>query len=192
MDRPRLYVDFNEMVEPDLVLLAQEDGKVDSSGNTVVLRDGLAVHVYMDDVDENGRRGVLIADGVVEKSPGTGWTAPARWCCRINADGILRLEGDSDNRTGEDMMAAEEGISNGELERIEQLCRAATPPPWRSFVEGRDHESGSDFIQTPGDGIELSGASRADQDFIASARQDVPRLVAEVRRLRSAGLAAKG
>lgn len=34
MDRPRLYVDFNEMVEPDLVLLAQEDGKVDSSGNT--------------------------------------------------------------------------------------------------------------------------------------------------------------
>lgn len=94
--------------------------------------------------------------------------------------------------TPEVEMAAEEEISNGDLERIEQLCRAATPPPWRSFVEGRDHESGSDFIQTPGDDIELSGASRADQDFIASARQDVPRLVAEVRRLRSAGLAAKG
>jgi hypothetical protein len=32
--------------------------------------------------------------------------------------------------------------------------------------------------------IELSGATVADQDFIAHAREDVPRLVAEVRRLR--------
>ena len=34
-----------------------------------------------------------------------------------------------------------------------------------------------------GEDIELSGATVADQDFIAHARQDVPRLIAEVRRL---------
>ena len=35
-----------------------------------------------------------------------------------------------------------------------------------------------------GDDIELSGATKADQDFIAHARQDVPRLLDEIERLR--------
>jgi hypothetical protein len=72
-----------------------------------------------------------------------------------------------------------------DLRRIERLCEAATRGPWRSFIEGRDHQSGSDFIKTAAEDIELSGATHDDQDFIASARQDVPRLVAEVWRLRS-------
>jgi hypothetical protein len=83
-------------------------------------------------------------------------------------------------------------ISHDELLRIEQLCNAATPGPWVSFIEGRDHQSGSDFIRTAHDDIELSGASTADQDFIASARQDVPMLLEEIRRLRSLVLALGG
>lgn len=75
-------------------------------------------------------------------------------------------------------------LTEDELARIERLCEGATPGPWRSFIEGRDHQSGSDFIQTAGPDIELSGASRADLDFIADARQSVPLLTAEVRRLR--------
>ncbi len=78
--------------------------------------------------------------------------------------------------------------SNAELAAIEERCNAATAGPWRSFVEGRDHSSGSDFIQTGGfsesQDIELVGATTADQDFIASAKQDVPRLIQEIRRLR--------
>jgi hypothetical protein len=35
-----------------------------------------------------------------------------------------------------------------------------------------------------GEDIELGGATVADQDFIAHARQDVPRLLDEVERLR--------
>jgi hypothetical protein len=76
-----------------------------------------------------------------------------------------------------------------ELDEISARCDEATPPPWRSFVEGRDHTSGSSFIMR-GEGtsrhedIELTGATAADQDFIAHARQDVPCLVAEVVRLR--------
>jgi len=75
-------------------------------------------------------------------------------------------------------------ISDDELLRIERQCSTATSGPWVSFVEGRDHQSGSDFIRTPRGDIELSGASRADQDFIASARQDIPRLLNEVRQLK--------
>lgn len=35
------------------------------------------------------------------------------------------------------------------------------------------------------DDLELSNASQADIDFVAHARQDIPRLVAEVRGLRT-------
>lgn len=88
MDRPRLYVDFNEMLEPDLVLLSQTDTKVDSSGATIALSEGLRVHVYMDDVDDEGRPDNLVASGLVERHPGTGFGQAARWCCRIDAAGI--------------------------------------------------------------------------------------------------------
>ncbi|WP_338640970.1 hypothetical protein [Burkholderia pyrrocinia] len=76
-----------------------------------------------------------------------------------------------------------------QLNEIEARCKAATPGPWVSYVEGRDHESGSNFIMTGpewarSEDIELSGATIADQDFIAHARQDIPMLVAEVRRLK--------
>ena len=56
-------------------------------------------------------------------------------------------------------------------------------------MEGRDHTSGCSFIMV-GDGdmrsddMELTGATIADQDFIAAARQDVPELINEIRRLR--------
>jgi hypothetical protein len=72
-------------------------------------------------------------------------------------------------------------LSEQELSDIEQRAIAATPRPWKSYLEGRDHTSGDSFIQTGGDDIYLSGATAADQDFIANARQDVPRLVAAIK-----------
>jgi hypothetical protein len=80
-------------------------------------------------------------------------------------------------------------MTDKELQDIKDRCRVVTPGPWRSYIEGRDHTSGSDFIMTGeagarGNDIELTGATKADQDFIAHARQDVPRLLAEVERLR--------
>ena len=71
-----------------------------------------------------------------------------------------------------------------ELRAMLARCDAATEGPWRSFIEGRDHESGSDFIRTAEKDIELSGATDADQDFIAGARQDLPRLIHEIARLK--------
>lgn len=81
-------------------------------------------------------------------------------------------------------------MTDEELRAIAARCERATPGPWTSMIEGRDHPSGSSFIMTGapgsrGEDIELSGASPDDQDFIAHARQDVPRLMEEVRRLRT-------
>lgn len=75
-----------------------------------------------------------------------------------------------------------------ELEEIGKRCNAATAGPWISYVEGRDHSSGSNFIMTGTgasrrDDIELTGATIEDQDFIAHARQDIPNLLAEIGRL---------
>jgi hypothetical protein len=80
-------------------------------------------------------------------------------------------------------------LTSEELEGIRRRCNAAAPGPWRSFVEGRDHTSGDSFIMTGvgdarGNDIELFGATTADQDFIAYARQDIPRLLDEIERLR--------
>lgn len=76
-------------------------------------------------------------------------------------------------------------LTDAELEQIQLRCEATTPYPWVSYVEGRDHTSGSSFIMTDGNNIELSGASIADQDFIAHARQDIPKLLNEIRRLKT-------
>ena len=84
-------------------------------------------------------------------------------------------------------------LTAGELSEIRARLDAATPGPWESFIEGRDHTSGDDFIRTGGlrDDCpdiyvqhESRAAPAADLDFIAHARQDIPRLLAEVERLR--------
>ena len=86
LDRPRLYVDFNEMLDTDLFLLSRDDHKVDSSGNTVTLTEGLRVYVYSDDGDDAGAPTYLIATGIAERNRATDdWNAHVRWCCRIDA-----------------------------------------------------------------------------------------------------------
>ena len=75
-------------------------------------------------------------------------------------------------------------LTDAKLDEIERRCMAATAGPWKSFIEGRDHTNGDSFIQTGGEDIYLTGATRADQDFIAGARQDVPALLREIRALR--------
>ena len=87
-------------------------------------------------------------------------------------------------------------LSAQHLAEIVNRHRAATPGPWTSMVEGRDHESAHTFLMTGtsnhrGPDIHLSWDPaidehhrRADQDFIAHARQDIPDMVAELQRLR--------
>jgi hypothetical protein len=83
-------------------------------------------------------------------------------------------------------------LSAEELQRIERLVDAATPGPWISYVVGRDAHAQSNCIELGSCNelgsfsyVELIGSSVADQDFIAGARQDIPRLLREVRALRA-------
>lgn len=86
---PRIQVDFNEMLESDLVLLSQTDIRVDSSGTTVVLTEGLPVLIYEKDTGANGQLDYLIASGTVEKTESkASWAQAAKWCCRIDRQGI--------------------------------------------------------------------------------------------------------
>jgi hypothetical protein len=109
--------------------------------------------------------------------------------------GLGSWAGATDGRSTDETIGARQSrgdrtsITEAKLEEIERRYEAATPGPWKSYVEGRDHQSGSNFIETRGvDGsrgpdIEIIGAAVADQDFIAAAREDVPVLVEEIRRL---------
>ena len=90
-------------------------------------------------------------------------------------------------------------FTDEQLAEIERRAEAASPGPWQAFVEGRDHTSGDTiirmgafdgshpdmYISTCDDSGNPNRVSDADWDFVAHARQDVPRLVAEVRRLQA-------
>jgi len=87
----------------------------------------------------------------------------------------------------------EHHVSDDELDELRRLCTSATPAPWRAMVEGRDHSSGDSFIMVGGDGDrdedmyvsrDSGPATASDLDFIAAARNYLPRLIEEITKLR--------
>jgi len=86
--KPEFYVDFNEMVESDLVLLSSVDVKRTSDDADIELREGMEIIIYMDDFTDDGRRDNLVAEGVVERNHSSDWSAHVKWCCRIDLNGI--------------------------------------------------------------------------------------------------------
>ncbi|MBI1345156.1 hypothetical protein GC163_02590 [bacterium] len=80
-------------------------------------------------------------------------------------------------------------LTDQELEQIEQQLAAATPGPWRHqqcFIEAvaNPPQLLGVTIQRSEQGLtDLPGL--ANGEFIATARSAVPRLISEVRRLRS-------
>ena len=91
MDKARIYVDFNEMVEDDIVLLSKEDTQIDSQGNIITFYEGMPVSIYDGDADDNGEVDHLIAEGYAIKydlSNYPGWRH-VKWCCRINLDSMM-------------------------------------------------------------------------------------------------------
>jgi S-adenosylmethionine synthetase len=83
------------------------------------------------------------------------------------------------------------------IAQIKQRMTDATGGNWFSIIEGRDQTGGSSFIMTNvehnndlrnpnrGEDFYISGATVADMDFIAHARQDIPMLLAEIERLKN-------
>lgn len=88
---------------------------------------------------------------------------------------------------------AHDPMSDDELDEIARRVANASKGPWESFIEGRDQFGGDSFIRIGGLSDEepdmyvtrdLTPAATTDLDFIAHARQDIPRLLAEIHRLR--------
>jgi hypothetical protein len=82
-----------------------------------------------------------------------------------------------------------EMLTEKELLEIEMRVNQTQNGPWKAYIEGRDHESGSSFIMTGigknrGEDIEMYGATNADYDFIANAKQDIPKLINEIKELK--------
>ena len=91
MRKARIYVDFNEMVTNDIVLLSKGDTKTDSFGNTVTFYDGMPVNIYSNDIDENGAIDNLVASGKAIKydlSHYDNWKH-VKWCCKVNEHGVM-------------------------------------------------------------------------------------------------------
>lgn len=75
-------------------------------------------------------------------------------------------------------------LSEGQLAEMEMRCASIRPGPW-SATTRRQTQHGPESVVTAGDGsrFELLGGTEDDHAFIAHVRLDIPRLIAEARRL---------
>ena len=91
MDKLRIYVDLNEMVTEDSVLLSKEDTKMDSEGNVVVFYDKMPVFIYSDDGSAAGETDYLLADGIAinyDLNDYPEWKH-VKWCVRIDWSSLI-------------------------------------------------------------------------------------------------------
>lgn len=87
LQKSRIYVDFNEMIDYNLVLLSQKDFKVNSNGEEIEMIESQKIDIYMDDQNVDGSNDSLIASGIIEKN-NSGICEVAKWVCRIDDNGI--------------------------------------------------------------------------------------------------------
>ena len=83
-------VDFNELLEPDLIALSQDETKLNYDGEECRLFEGMEIVVFTDDnLDERGEIEFIVASGAVEKHnfANSPWDR-VKWWCRIDQNGI--------------------------------------------------------------------------------------------------------
>lgn len=91
MDKARIYVDLNEMVTDDIVLLSKDDTKKDSQGNIITFYDKMPVSIYSDDASATGEADNLLAEGIaikydLKKYPN--WEH-VKWCVSIDWNSLM-------------------------------------------------------------------------------------------------------
>lgn len=87
INKPRVYVDFNEMIDFNLVLLSQNDFKLNSNGEEIKMVEGKKIDIYDYDVNTDGLDDNLVASGTIERN-NTGMFLNAKWLCRIDENGL--------------------------------------------------------------------------------------------------------
>ncbi len=88
MDKARVYVDFNELVEENIVLLSRDDWQTDTNGKQVRLEEGMPISLYSDSAEDL----YFLAEGTVIKYDlqDFGSWKHVKWCCRFEINGLLR------------------------------------------------------------------------------------------------------
>ncbi|MEX3747086.1 hypothetical protein [Lysinibacillus xylanilyticus] len=91
MSKARIYVDFNELVTDNIVLLSKDDTKADSQGNIITFYEGMPVTIYSEDISDNGQVDNLVAEGVAIKKDLSSYPIwqHVKWCCQIDSNGII-------------------------------------------------------------------------------------------------------
>ena len=91
MDKARVYVDLNEMVTDDIVLLSKDDTKVDSMGSIITFFEGMPVSLYSDDASNSGETDNLIFEGTAIKYDLKGYPEwrHVKWCVRIDWNSLM-------------------------------------------------------------------------------------------------------
>ncbi len=86
MDKARIYIDLNEMVTEDIVLLSRDDVKVDSQGGPVTFYEGMPVSVYSDDASDAGEWDPLLGEGVAVRYDLKAYPhwRHVKWCLCLN------------------------------------------------------------------------------------------------------------
>jgi hypothetical protein len=83
----RLKADFNGLFG-DILCLSHSDTCLDADGKEVLLRAGMSVTAFDEDVDEHGNRDDLLASGIVDRSPEWLRCNGSRWVLRIDDNGV--------------------------------------------------------------------------------------------------------
>ena len=81
---PCLYVDFNEIISDECVLLSQNSVKPDFWGNPVLLYEGLRIIGYMQDENTDGIRDDLIVSGICTRNT-TDIFLHVRWLLKFDS-----------------------------------------------------------------------------------------------------------
>jgi len=83
----KLQADFNGLFG-DLLCLSHGDSCRDESGNPIALMAGMVAIAFEEDIDEQGQREYLVAEGIVEPSPDCMQCRGSKWALRINGRGV--------------------------------------------------------------------------------------------------------
>ena len=91
MEKARVYVDLNEMVTDDIVLLSKDDTKVDSMGSIITFFEGMPVSLYSDDASNSGETDNLIFEGTAIKYDLKSYPEwrHVKWCVRIDWNSLI-------------------------------------------------------------------------------------------------------
>ncbi len=86
---PRIRVDFNELLDSNLVLLAQGHRVICEDGSELELQAGLPVIAFEYNEYADGTTEYLYVQGRAERNDSAQngeWTSKAQWCCRFSGD----------------------------------------------------------------------------------------------------------